>query len=64
MTLKEYIKNGNKIKAVISENKKFNVYSVIYDKNHYFKTDLKTNKQQQIKDIDKFLDKVEIWRED
>lgn len=63
MTLKDYIKNGNKVKAVIKDNKKLKMYSIIYDKNQYIATDLKTNVQQQIKDIDKFLNKVEIWKQ-
>jgi hypothetical protein len=63
MTLKDYIKNGNKVKAVIKDNKKLKMYSIIYDKNQYIATDLKTNMQQQIKDIDKFLNKVEIWKQ-
>ena len=63
MTLKDYIKNGNKVKAVIKYNKKLKMYSIIYDKNQYIATDLKTNMQQQIKDIDKFLNKVEIWKQ-
>jgi len=63
MTLKDYIKNGNKVKAVVKDNKKLKMYSIIYDKNQYIATDLKTNMQQQIKDIDKFLNKVEIWKQ-
>ena len=63
MTLKDYIKNGNKVKAVIKDNKKLKMYSIIYDKNQYIATDLKTNMQQQIKDIDKFLNKLEIWKQ-
>ena len=65
MTLKDYIKNGNKVKAVIKDNKKLKMYSIIYDKNQYIATDLKTNMQQQIKDIDKFLnnDDVAIWKQ-
>ena len=39
------------------------MYSVIYHNDQYIATDLKTNKQTKIKDIDKFLKKVEIWRD-
>ncbi len=39
MTLKDYIKNGNKVKAVIKDNKKLKMYSIIYDKNQYTTTD-------------------------
>ena len=63
MTLKEYIKNGNMIKAVISENKRFKMFIISYDKDQYIATDLKTNEQQRIKDIDKFLKQVEIWKQ-
>lgn len=62
MTLKEYIKNGNMIKAVISENKRFKMFIISYDKDQYIATDLKTNEQQKIKDIDKFLKQVKIWK--
>ena len=63
MTLKEYIKNGNMIKAVISENKRFKMFIISYDKDQYIATDLKTNEQQKIKDIDKFLKQVKIWKQ-
>lgn len=63
MTLKEYIKNGNMIKAVISENKRFKMFIISYDKDQYIATDLKTNEQQRIKDIDKFLKQVKIWKQ-
>lgn len=64
ISLKEYIKNGNNIKAVVkvSQNK-IVMYRVIYKNNQYIATDLKTNKQTHIKDIDKFLNKIEIWRD-
>ena len=62
--LKEYIKNGNDIKAVVKVNQyKIIMYRVTYKNNQYIATDLKTDKQTIIKDIDKFLNKVEIWRE-
>lgn len=63
MTLKEYIKNGNKIKAVTRENKRLNMFIISYDKDKYIIKDLKTDIQREIKDIDKFLNKVEIWKQ-
>ena len=63
MTLKEHIKNGNMIKAVIKKNKRLNIFIISYDKDNYIATDLKTNEQQKINDIDKFLKQVEIWKQ-
>ena len=39
------------------------MYRVTYKNNQYIATDLKTDTQTIIKDIEKFLNKVEIWRE-
>lgn len=64
ISLKEHIKNGNDIKAVVKVNQyKIIMYRVTYKNNQYIATDLKTDTQTIIKDIDKFLNKVEIWRE-
>jgi adenosine deaminase len=63
MTLKDHIKNGNMIKAVIKKNKRLNIFIISYDKDNYIATDLKTNEQQKINDIDKFLKQVEIWKQ-
>ncbi|MBQ9013459.1 MAG: hypothetical protein IJ094_07920 [Bacilli bacterium] len=64
ISLKEYIKNGNNIKAVVKVNQnKIIMYRVTYQNNQYIATDLKTKKETYIKDIDKFLNKIEIWRD-
>lgn len=64
ISLDEYIKNGKDIKAVVKVNQnKIIMYRVTYKNNQYIATDLKTDTQTIIKDIKKFLNKVEIWRE-
>ena len=64
ISLDEYIKNGKDIKAVVKVNQnKIIMYRVTYKNSQYIATDLKTDTQTIIKDIKKFLNKVEIWRE-